>query len=220
MNKLVKLLIWPVFIAPLVYLAFVWQKLPPTVPLHFNLKGQPDRYGSKYELLLPVGIIVVVSIAVYYLLSNIHRIDPKKSYTSENRGRMQRLALGLALFMSALGCYIVQSTLDGVITMPGNNLLALLGLLFAFIGNYMYNIKPNYFAGFRLPWTLQDPENWRRTHKLAGVLWFAGGLLMAILALVLPATWSMTAFLTITVIITLIPAIYSYRLYAAGERQN
>jgi uncharacterized membrane protein len=218
MNKLVKVLIWPVFLAPLVYLAFVWNKLAATVPLHFNLKGEPDRYGSKYELLLPVAILIAVSIGVYFLLNNLHRIDPKKSYTEETRGRMQRFAIGLVLFMSILGCFIVQSAVDGAINLSANYILALVGLLFAFIGNYMYTIKPNYFAGFRLPWTLQDNENWRLTHKLAGVLWFAGGLLIAILALALPAKYSMTSFVVVMIIITLIPAVYSYRLYAAKQK--
>lgn len=219
MNKLVKLLIWPVFIAPLVYLAFVWSKLPATVPLHFGLNGQPDRYGSKSELFLPVGIMIVVSIGVYFLLNNLHRIDPKKSYTEENRGRMQRFAIGLTLFMSALGCFIVQSAVDGKINMSGNYIVVLIGLLFAFLGNYMYTIKPNYFAGFRLPWTLHDNENWRLTHKLAGVLWFAGGLLIALLALVLPTKFAMGAFISVTLIITLIPTIYSYRLFANKKKQ-
>lgn len=219
MKKLLSVLIWPVFIAPLAYLAFVWSKLPATVPLHFGLNGQPDRYGNKSELFLPVGIMVVVSIGVYYLLNNLHRIDPKKSYTEENRGRMQRFALGLTLFMSALGCFIVQSAVDGKINMSGNYMVVLIGLLFTFLGNYMYTIKPNYFAGFRLPWTLHDNENWRLTHKLAGVLWFAGGLLIALLALVLPAKFAMGAFITITLIITLIPAVYSYRQYANKKKQ-
>lgn len=219
MNKLVKLLIWPVFIAPLVYLAFVWSKLPATVPLHFGLNGQPDRYGNKSELFLPVGIMIVVSIGVYFLLNNLHRIDPKKSYTEENRGRMQRFAIGLTLFMSAMGCFIVQSAVDGKINMSGNYIVVLIGLLFAFLGNYMYTIKPNYFAGFRLPWTLHDNENWRLTHKLAGVLWFAGGLLIALLALVLPTKFAMGAFISVTLIITLIPAIYSYRLFANKKKQ-
>lgn len=218
MNKLVKVLIWPVFLAPLVYLAFVWNQLAASVPLHFNLKGEPDRYGSKYELLLPVAIIIAVSIGVYFLLNNLHRIDPKKSYTEETRGRMQRFAIGLVLFMSILGCFIVQSAVDGAINLSSNYILALVGLLFAFIGNYMYTIKPNYFAGFRLPWTLQDNENWRLTHKLAGVLWFAGGLLIVILALALPAKYSMSSFLAVMIIITIIPAVYSYRLYAAKQK--
>ncbi|MDQ2752120.1 MAG: SdpI family protein, partial [Bacteroidota bacterium] len=35
------------------------------------------------------------------------------------------------------------------------------------MGNNFYNIKPNYFAGYRLPWTLESEENWRKTHHLA-----------------------------------------------------
>lgn len=220
MNKLIKLLIWPILLAPLAYLAFTWPGLPDSMALHFDMSGKPDRYGSKYELLLPVGIIVVVSIGVYYLLTNLHRIDPKRSYTEENRGRLKRLALGLALFMSAIGCYMVKSAIDSTVSMTGNTIIVLMGLFFAFLGNYMYSIKPNYFAGFRLPWTLHDNENWRLTHKLVGVLWFTGGLLVTILALILPHTFARAAFLTIMGIATIIPVIYSYRLYVAKRKRE
>ena len=57
------------------------------------------------------------------------------------------------------------------------------GLLLCLIGNYMHTIKPNYFAGLRLPWTLNNEDNWRKTHLLAGKLWFVGGLVIAILCL-------------------------------------
>ena len=60
------------------------------------------------------------------------------------------------------------------------------GLLFAFMGNLMHNIKPNYFAGVRTPWTLEDPDTWRATHRLAGKLWFGGGIFVTIAVLVLP----------------------------------
>ncbi len=220
MNKLIKLLIWPVFLAPLAYLAFTLQKLPQRIPVHFDFNGQPDRYGNKNELWLPVGIITVVSIGVYYLLTNLHRIDPKRSYTQETLGRMKRLALGLALFMSAIGFYMVKSATDGSINMSGNGLLVFMGLFFAFLGNYMYNIKPNYFAGFRLPWTLHDDENWRLTHKLVGVLWFTGGLLVTVLSMVLPPTAAKLSFFIIMGIASIIPVVYSYKLYAAKRKQK
>jgi uncharacterized membrane protein len=89
----------------------------------------------------------------------------------------------------------------------------LMGLLFAFIGNYMNHIKPNYFAGIRLPWTLSSDENWRRTHQLAGKLWFAGGVLIAIAGLVLSSSVAFPFFIAALVIMVLIPVIYSYRLF-------
>ena len=61
----------------------------------------------------------------------------------------------------------------------------LIGLLFAFLGNYFKTIKPNYFIGIRTPWTLENEEVWKKTHLIGGKLWFVGGLLMA-LTFVLP----------------------------------
>lgn len=63
----------------------------------------------------------------------------------------------------------------------------LIGLLFVFLGNVMYSLKPNYFAGIRVPWTLDSDDNWKATHRVAGIVWFAGGLLFLICALAMDA---------------------------------
>ena len=60
-----------------------------------------------------------------------------------------------------------------------------LGFLFAVMGNLMPKIRQNYFIGIKTPWALEDEDNWRRTHRMAGRLWFAAGLLMMLLS-VLP----------------------------------
>ena len=62
-------------------------------------------------------------------------------------------------------------------------ILAGTGLLIAVVGKYIYNIKPNYFAGIRLPWTLNNDENWRKTHLLGGKLIIGGGLLIVVICL-------------------------------------
>ncbi|HKZ67411.1 MAG TPA: SdpI family protein [Chitinophagaceae bacterium] len=77
----------------------------------------------------------------------------------------------------------------------------------------MHTIKPNYFAGIRVPWTLNNEENWRKTHLLAGKLWFVGGLVIALVCLLLPANISIITFFTLTMILVVIPIVYSYRLY-------
>jgi len=38
--------------APFIYLASIWNDLPATVAIHWNVKGEIDRYGDKSELLL------------------------------------------------------------------------------------------------------------------------------------------------------------------------
>jgi uncharacterized membrane protein len=95
----------------------------------------------------------------------------------------------------------------------------LVGLLFAFIGNIMLNIKPNYFAGIRTPWTLESEDNWCATHRLAGKLWFAGGILITILTLLIPSKAGFVVFMCCVGVLVLIPAIYSY-LYFKKSRFN
>ena len=83
------------------------------------------------------------------------------------------------------------------------------------IGNYLPKCKQNYTLGIKLPWTLDDEENWNRTHRFAGFLWVVGGVLIAINAF-LEWEW---LFLVVVFAMVLIPAIYSY-LYYKKQKQN
>lgn len=195
---------------PAVYLCFIWNELPAKVAMHFNAQMKPDRYGNKSELWLVTGLITAIAIGIYFLLRNIHRIDPKRR-DGGSSSIFHKLAFGLVFFLTALNLLILLAA-KGLYSFQ-NALLPLMGLLFAFLGNYMVNIKPNYFAGFRLPWTLSDDNNWRKTHQLGGRLWFAGGLLIAFVCLFLPSAAGFAFFIIVMVIVTIIPVIYSYRLY-------
>lgn len=219
MNGLLRYLVWIIIIAPLVYLGVVWKELPEIVPMHYSIDGQIDRYGNKKELFIVMLIMTVVNIFVYLLTSNIHRIDPKKRNTAENLPRMRRLAFGVAVFLSCIGFFIIHSSLQQSVSINASYILAATGLLFSFIGNYMYNIKQNYFAGMRLPWTLESEENWKKTHLLSGKLWFGGGIIIALLCVSLPAKAAFIAFSVGAGILVIVPIIYSYQLYKKEKRR-
>jgi uncharacterized membrane protein len=207
------LLTWIVILVallPAIYLGFTYNTLPQTVPVHFGPDMKADRYGDKDQLWLVTGILVLVSVFLYFLLNNLQRFDPKRKGAPES-STFNKLAVGLVVFMAALNIIIIASA-KGTMVLQ-NFLFPLLGLLFAFIGNYMNSIKPNYFAGLRLPWTLSSDENWRRTHHLAGKLWFAGGMLIAVISLFLSPGVMVPVFIVIMLIITLIPVVYSYKLF-------
>lgn len=195
---------------PAGYLAMVYNQLPAIVPTHFGADMEPDRMGEKAELWLVTGILSLVSIGMYFLLNNLHRIDPKRRGAGSSSA-FGKLAFGMVVFLAALNFIIIASA-KGTVAMQ-NFLFPLLGLLFAFLGNYMNHIKPNYFAGIRLPWTLSSDENWRRTHEVAGKLWFAGGMLIAVVSLFIPVKAMLPIFIGVMLVITLIPVIYSYLLF-------
>lgn len=209
-NLLLNWVVILLALAPAGYLLWLWPLLPDTVPVHFGADMKPDRMGPKAELWIPVLILSVISLFVYFLFKNIHRIDPKRKDAAQ-AATFQKLGVGTAVFMAALNVLIIHSSQNGG-TSP-NLLFPLLGFMFAFLGNYMVHIKPNYFAGFRLPWTLSSDENWRKTHELGGKIWFAGGLAIAVISLFLPATAAFVFFLVAIVVMALIPIVYSYRLF-------
>lgn len=198
---------------PLIYLAAIWSSLPAIVPVHYNLNFKPDRMDSKDQLWLLTGIISGVSLLVYFLLLNIHKFDPKQKRIPSSFV-FSKLALVIVVFLTAINFLILISLKEGS-KITERSLFPLLGLLIAFIGNYMNNLKPNYFAGIRLPWTLSSDYNWRKTHQLAGKLWFCGGLTAAVICLITPK--ATLVFFIILIAITVIPVVYSYRLFKRGD---
>lgn len=188
---------------PFIYLAYIWNRLPEKVPMHWNSSGEIDDYGNKKELLI---ILLLVVGLPYLILMVIPNIDPKQKL--KNMGnKLYNLRFILSIFMSALAIFILYSVQKET-SNPGL-ILAIIGLLFAFLGNYFKTLKPNYFIGIRTPWTLENEEVWKKTHLLGGKLWFVGGLLMA-LTFVLPEPFNQYIFLSIAAIITIIPVVYSY----------
>lgn len=199
-----------ILLAPLAYLAFAWPQLGDRVPVHFGANGMPDRYGDKSELLFSVGFLSVIGLFTYFLLANIHKIDPKRS-AAQSQETLQKLALATTLLMGLIGLMIVRSAITGQIS--GQIIFTILGLFLAYLGNLMHSVKPNYFVGFRLPWTLENEENWRKTHRMGSKIWVLGGVCIAVSSLFLPAPYLVGFLLAAVLLMSLAPAVYSYNLF-------
>jgi uncharacterized membrane protein len=204
-------------VIPFIYLAYIWGDLPPQIPTHFDVNGMPDKFGNKSEILwLPI-LFAVLGIGIYFLLQNMHRIDPKKKYAASTLSVMVKLSVVVVLLLTFVSLFLLYSTLKGKIT--GITLMfCAIGLFLAFMGNLMHSIKPNYFAGIRVPWTLENEDNWRQTHQLASKIWFAGGILLAVLSLLLKQKILLMVFVPVVIIMVAVPVIYSYLLYKKSAR--
>jgi uncharacterized membrane protein len=206
-----------VWLLPAVYLLIIYSSLPQTVPIHYGANGTIDRYGDKSEFLMFQWIMLGVPALVYLLLKFLPVIDPKKQI-KYGEATFQKLAFGLVVFLSALNIVIIFSTAHNGFKIE-KIMFPLIGLLFAFIGNMMNSIKPNYFAGIRTPWTLENEDNWRATHRLASKIWFTGGIILTIAMLFLPAYPGTIIFACSVGLMALVPVIYSY-LYFRKHQLN
>ncbi len=203
-----KAIVVAVSIAPLFYLAAVYSSLPPSVPIHFNARGEPNDFAPRGALWVAVGGLALLAIGLFALFTNIHKIDPKRA-GKEQSVSLSRFADGLPLFISAINFMLVKSAVEAKIASV-NLLFVWMGFLFVFLGNMMFSVKPNSFAGVRVPWTLASDDNWRATHRVAGFFWVIAGLLLVGSTFLLsgPAVANFLIFLLFPMVI--IPIGYSF----------
>ncbi|HIP49054.1 MAG TPA: DUF1648 domain-containing protein [Lutibacter sp.] len=197
---------------PFIYLAYVWNSLPEKVPMHWNIKGEIDRWGEKEELIL---IPFLLPLLVYLIFLVVPFIDPKKQLNKMG-SKYQSLKLIFTLLMSLLAVFIIYTAKESTFSNP-NYIFILIGILFIVLGNFFQTIKPNYFIGIKTPWTLENEDIWKKTHLLGGKMWFVGGLVIILTSLVLKNELAFVFFITITLALAFIPILYSYLLYKKGE---
>jgi uncharacterized membrane protein len=168
-------------LAPFCILALYWTSIPTRVPMHWNFRGEIDSWSPKMPGLL---LAPLLGLGVVVLLRNLRKFDPKLERTFAETGHMRgvlpiiRIAL-LGLFDVILYVQIAVSL--GWKVNDERIFTAAILIFLAVMGNYLGNLRPNYFAGIRTPWTLENPETWRATHRVGGRLMFFGALVLLVL---------------------------------------
>ena len=207
-KNLPKLIITSLIILIPIFIGLIlWDKLPEQVPVHWNVNGAVDGYATKTQavILLPLVLVAFQWICVLVTL-----LDPKKQNIND---KMFTLVLWIIPVISLLCNSMVYATALGhkvnvEIIMP-----LFMGVLFVIIGNYMPKCKQSYTLGIKLPWTLEDEENWNKTHRMAGFLWVTGGVVIMATAF-LGAFW---LFFVVSIPMVVVPFVYSYCLYKKNE---
>lgn len=196
---------------PWIYLAAIWEKLPETIPTHFGPSGAPDKFGDKNKLIFINALLTGSLLVVYLIVTNISKLDPKR-YALKQQPVFNKIGIAVVLFLVCVNLFVLNWTIQQHVV-GLKVFLILFGILFAYMGNIMHSIKPNYFAGIRLPWTLESEANWKATHRFASKIWFAGGILIALLAIFIEPTIMLFIMIGCIFIMVLIPAVYSYRYF-------
>ena len=177
LNYKMESILWLLILLPALYLAYVWNALPATVPIHFDASGEPNGWGEKGTELILIG----VNVFIYFFTLFFKGIDPKNLNEGFFTNNFFKLRAALIVFFSILSIMVIHAALPGNEHAGLHWIPACVFLMLAFIGNFMINLKPNWFIGIRTPWTLSSDVVWRKTHQLGGRIWFYGGLICVFL---------------------------------------
>ena len=195
-----------IILLPMIAGLVLWNQLPGEIPYHWNAAGEVDGWASKPMAVFGTSALMLGLqwLAVIATLS-----DPKKQNHSQKV--LQLIFWFIPVLTIVLSAVIYATALGGTVRVE-MIVPVLLGVVFVAIGNYLPKCKQNYTVGIKIPWTLHSEENWNRTHRLAGYIWVAGGVVMALSGFIgifwlsLPAALGMA----------LIPIIYSFVLSCKG----
>ena len=218
MKNLFSKLEWILLLIALIpsfLLYWFWEKIPQTIPTHYNFQGNADAWGDKSMLL---WMIPGLSLFLYLLLLVISLIDPKKQFeTMGNTYLTIRLIVQSSI--SSLCIIIVLAALNTQLNFTAV-IMPVTAFFFFLLGYFLPSIKSNYFVGIRTPWTLNDEQNWAQTHRLGGWVFMIGGVVMLLAYLVLSELTFAIVLMVCIGAMVLIPIGYSFYLFVKKQKSD
>ena len=205
---------WKLFIGtlatlmPMVVGLLLWNRLPDTMATHWGADGVVDGSSGKAFVVFGLNLIL----CAFYWLGLLA--------TAADKGNRKQTpkAMGILFWIiPALGWMVngfmysaaLGKTWGFEIVMP-----ILFGVMFLVIGNQLPKIRQNRTLGIKVSWTLNNEENWNKTHRFGGKVWVACGAL-TLLCVFLPGKVMIFATMILTLVAVVVPVIYSYSVYKA-----
>ncbi|KAA5545697.1 SdpI family protein [Adhaeribacter rhizoryzae] len=194
-----------IIVLPFIFLAIFWNELPTRVPLHWNLHGEADGYGSKLAF---VGL-AAFNLLLFGLFLVLPHLDPKGKSYAVFQPKWYILQVITHLFITYLFFIFSFMALGYELPVALTIKYGLIGL-FLLLGNYLGSIRPNNFIGIKTPWTLSSSYVWNKTHRFTAQVWVLSSLLLLIFDFWHKKQWVFFIYLGVLVVT---PVVYSYFIY-------
>ncbi|MFL5764809.1 MAG: SdpI family protein [Bacteroidia bacterium] len=207
-------LIWLMLLIPFALITFTWNRLPDQIATHFDMEGKPNDYSGKF---FGTFFLPLLNIAMYFLLLLLPKIDPRKKNYQLFDDKYRIIRLVLHSFMTFTFFVSILYALGYPVNIA---LLIVYGTLtlFLILGNYMGNVRPNFFVGVRTPWTLSNEQVWMKTHRFTGKLWVVSTILAMVIIPFIPSADIVFGIYLAVIIIA--PIAYSYIEYKKEQRNG
>jgi uncharacterized membrane protein len=202
-----------VILLPILFGLALWDRLPANMVSHWGADGVADSTMPKVFMVFGVPVILL---ALQWLMLLT------ETFLQKNKPQNQKIVAIVYWIIPAVSL-AVHVFIYSVALEKDWNLFALLpvliGVLFMWIGNYLPKTIRNRTMGIKLRWTMGNDENWQKTHRLGGKIWFWSGLVLLVCAL-LPAKFTIYAMVAMILVSVTVPTIYSYAIYKKHKAEG
>ncbi len=90
-NKAIKIIGYIAIASLFIITTFYYPQLPDTIPIHFNIKGEPDGFGSKNTIWVMPFIALGCFLLINFLNKSPHLLNIPVKITEENKEYQYRL---------------------------------------------------------------------------------------------------------------------------------
>jgi uncharacterized membrane protein len=190
----------------------LYPELPDRVPEHWNLRGEIDRYGDKWEIFLLPGVMVFFVL----FFAALPWLSPRRFEVGAFRSTYLYIMLLLIVFFAYLHALKLWAAFSKPLDMNRSLMIAAF-LALILLGNVLGRVRRNFYIGVRTPWTLASEKVWDATHRFAARAFVLAGLL-GLLSMIVSS--GALAGMVILGAALLASALYSLVYYKRLERRN
>lgn len=217
--------LWIVSFIPLIVTLIVLQFLPDKIPMHYDMAGNIDRWGSKYEQFIFPVIILGLSFMWQCMISYFEKKsesgedEKQRAEAGSNIKILRLVAVAMAVMFGIMHIVSMYSAYIEAVNMKEQSVIdinvvvnILSAVVFIIVGNYMPKAKRNAVVGFRTKKSLSDDAVWRKTNRFAGITLMIAGVLIIIETLLVRGMLSTVLMVAILLVMAVVDLVYAVRL--------
>lgn len=200
---------------PLLITVLVLPFMPEEIPAHYNLAGEVDRWGSKYETL----IFPFCTIGMGCFMLWMAKVASKNETGGKNNEKIVfYTGMGLSVYFTAIHCYSIYKdfklaeNLSTAEVDINQFICIILGISLVIMGNFMPKLKNNGVIGLRTSWSMKNDITWKKCQIFGGISFMICGVLMVAAGIFMNGYAAMCAALGLIIIDTVVCVIYSYKI--------
>lgn len=184
---------------------------PDSIPMHYNVLGEIDRYGSKYEMIM---------LPIFVLISGIVPMLFAKHFKSKSDKSSEKLSLnvGIVLVLMFIALYVLFSVmaLNSNIeygTDIGKVIIIAIGIFFTVLCNLMPKARLNSLFGIRTSWSIANEKTWQKSQRFGGYSGVICGIILVISGLVFSFEIGIIVTIVLITLWAVLSSIMSYVFY-------
>ncbi len=224
---MMKRIMWIIAMIPTIVTAVVYQFLPKEMPMHYDVNGEIDRWGSRAEQFIFPAIILVMALFWQIMIilyekgaqNEKNAEKERKEYVANAKvlgivGIVQGVMFGIMHFIFLYGAWVEANTGATHMAIDVTKVVNILvGIVFIIFGNIMPKSKKNALVGARTGWSMYNDNTWRKTNRLGGIVLVVTGFLTIVTSVFVSGMVGTICMLAYLIAGTIVIVVYSKKVY-------